>query len=154
MVAPRPKWATPSPLETPPNNIVASFIYGCAQRGLREHGPLRHNTGVGWVAPRTGHYADALSRRTKVCLILVESLGGIWGYGDILRLQTPTPHPFQTPNGRPARPQSTALTTAMPPLVLTRLCNTTRNASPAPPLWLMPPPYARKLSASSNRPVF
>lgn len=49
-----------------------------AQRGLPEHGPLRHDSGVGCVAPRPGQYADALSRRTKVCLMLVESLGGIY----------------------------------------------------------------------------
>eukprot|EP00962_Isochrysis_galbana_P016258 scaffold4655_cov115-Isochrysis_galbana.AAC.1 len=48
------------------------------QRGLPQHGPLRHDTGMGWVASRLGQYADALSRRTKVCLILVESLGGIY----------------------------------------------------------------------------
>eukprot|EP00962_Isochrysis_galbana_P037904 scaffold13330_cov120-Isochrysis_galbana.AAC.2 len=48
---------------------------GCASpRGTPDQGPLSHDTGVGWVAPHTGQYADALSRRTKVCLILVESL--------------------------------------------------------------------------------
>eukprot|EP00962_Isochrysis_galbana_P059401 scaffold32972_cov135-Isochrysis_galbana.AAC.1 len=52
---------------------------------------LLHDTGVGWVAPHTGQYADALSRRTKVCLILVESLGGI--YYDASKLQLHTNYP-------------------------------------------------------------
>lgn len=60
------------------------LVYGwimCSIDAARwlEQGPLSHShdTGVGWVAPHAGQYADALSRRTKVCLILVESLGGI-----------------------------------------------------------------------------
>eukprot|EP00962_Isochrysis_galbana_P025476 scaffold7858_cov117-Isochrysis_galbana.AAC.3 len=35
------------------------LVYGCAQRGLPQHGPLRHDTGMGWVASRLGQYADA-----------------------------------------------------------------------------------------------
>jgi hypothetical protein len=40
---------------------------------------------VGWVAKRVGQYADALSRKTKVFLVFVESLGGIY-YGTKLHL--------------------------------------------------------------------
>jgi hypothetical protein len=39
---------------------------------------MRHRDGEGWVDQSLGDYADALSRRTKVCLVLVESLGGIY----------------------------------------------------------------------------
>jgi len=47
------------------------LVYGCAKRGSPDQGPLSHNTGVGWVAPHIGQYADAdaLSCGTKVCLI-------------------------------------------------------------------------------------
>jgi hypothetical protein len=38
---------------------------------LPAHGPLRHDTGAGWVAQHPGQYADALSRKIKVCLVLV-----------------------------------------------------------------------------------
>jgi len=54
------------------------LVFGCAERGTQAQGQLRHDTGLGWVAPRAGQYADALSRKTKVCLVLVESLGGIY----------------------------------------------------------------------------
>jgi len=70
------------------------------QRGLPQHGPLRHDTGMGWVASRLGQYADALSRRTKVCLILVESLGGSGIY--LPRLQPPNVNSTPSPNGHPA----------------------------------------------------
>jgi hypothetical protein len=63
------------------------LVYGCAERGFPVHGPLCHTTGTGWVAKRDGQYADALSRKTKVCLVLVESLGGIY-YGTKLHLHT------------------------------------------------------------------
>jgi hypothetical protein len=43
-------------------------------------GPLRHDTRVGWVAKHEGQYRDALSHRTKVYLMLVESLDGIYSY--------------------------------------------------------------------------
>jgi hypothetical protein len=36
---------------------------------------MRHDTGEGWVARTQGDYADALSKGTKVCLVLVETLG-------------------------------------------------------------------------------
>lgn len=45
---------------------------------MRTQGPFQHATGVGWVARKEGQYADALARKTKVCLVLVESLGGIY----------------------------------------------------------------------------
>jgi hypothetical protein len=53
------------------------LVYGCAERG-HQHQAFRHDKGVGWVAYHKGQYVDALSRRTKVCLALVESLGGIY----------------------------------------------------------------------------
>eukprot|EP00962_Isochrysis_galbana_P012237 scaffold3457_cov118-Isochrysis_galbana.AAC.4 len=62
--------------------------------------PLSHNTGVGWVAPHIGQYADALSRGTKVCLILVESLGGIY----LLRLITKLRERVEANDGAPTAP--------------------------------------------------
>jgi hypothetical protein len=55
------------------------FVFGCAARGVpeQEQGPMRHEDGEGWVGHSLGDYADAVSRRTKVCLVLVESVGGI-----------------------------------------------------------------------------
>jgi len=58
------------------------------------------DTGVGCVAPHAGQYADALSRRTKVCLILEESLGGIY-YASKLQL-----HKLSPPRAPPAEPRS------------------------------------------------
>jgi hypothetical protein len=54
------------------------LAFGCAARGVPEQGPMGHQDGEGWVDQSLGDYADALSRRTKVCLVLVESLGGIY----------------------------------------------------------------------------
>jgi hypothetical protein len=54
------------------------LVYGCAERGHQHQGPFRHDKVVGWVAYHKGQYVYALSRRTKVCLALVESLGGVF----------------------------------------------------------------------------
>ena len=35
-------------------------ILGCKKRGLPTDKPMDHATGRGWVAPRKGHYYDAL----------------------------------------------------------------------------------------------
>jgi hypothetical protein len=54
------------------------LVYGCTGRGTQSQGLLQHATGVGWVAHHEGQYADALARKIEVCLVLVESLGGIY----------------------------------------------------------------------------
>src|SRR6056297_341339 len=54
------------------------LVFGCRERGKDTQGALNHSTGKGWVQARAGQYADALSKKTKVCLMLVESFGGIY----------------------------------------------------------------------------
>ena len=39
--------------------------------------PFNHRTGLGYVAPHAGHYADALSKGTNVVLVLVETTGAV-----------------------------------------------------------------------------
>ena len=54
------------------------LIYGCRERGRQRDGPLDHATGKGWVKGVKGHYHDAIVvKRTRVCAMLVENLGGI-----------------------------------------------------------------------------
>ena len=54
------------------------LIFGCRERGRKGDGPLSHATGKGWVKAKKGHYEDAIVRkRTRVCAMLVEALGGI-----------------------------------------------------------------------------
>jgi hypothetical protein len=53
-----------------------SLLFGFADLGLQNQGPLNHATGVRWVDRHSVPYVDALGRRTKFCLMLVES---IWG---------------------------------------------------------------------------
>jgi hypothetical protein len=68
-------------------------VLGCEARGDPEQGPLRPSPRYripvwnGWPSMRGSQYRDALSRRTKVCLMLVESLGGIY-YSSKLQLHT------------------------------------------------------------------
>jgi hypothetical protein len=42
---------------------------------------------MGWVKKKNGQYADAIKRRTKLCLMLVESFGGI-NHSSNLQLNT------------------------------------------------------------------
>ena len=52
-------------------------MFGCKGRGRPSDGPLDHRTGKGWVKETAGQYADALNKRTKVHLLLVERTGGV-----------------------------------------------------------------------------
>ena len=52
-------------------------ILGCKARGRPRDGPMRHDTGKGWVARRGGDYEDALVvKRSKVVPAVIESTGG------------------------------------------------------------------------------
>jgi hypothetical protein len=54
------------------------MIYGARERGRQQDGPLKHDTGRGWVRGVRGHYHDAIVRkRTRVCAMIVEAYGGI-----------------------------------------------------------------------------
>jgi hypothetical protein len=50
---------------------------GCPQRGHPGQAPFDHSTGVGYVAPHKGHYADALAKHRTVQLLLVETTGAV-----------------------------------------------------------------------------
>jgi len=50
----------------PPPSISICMCVPHAARGSPAQGPLSHDTGIGWVAPHLGQYADSLSRGTKV----------------------------------------------------------------------------------------
>ena len=53
-------------------------ILGCKKRGRPSDKPMDHATGKGWVAPRKGHYHDALAvKRATVIAAVMESTGGI-----------------------------------------------------------------------------
>jgi len=53
-------------------------ILGCKKRGRPSDKPMDHATGKGWVAPREGHYHDALAvKRATVIAAVMESTGGI-----------------------------------------------------------------------------
>ena len=52
-------------------------ILGCKKRGQPTDRPMDHATGKGWVAPRIGHYYDALVvKRSRVIAAVIESTGG------------------------------------------------------------------------------
>ena len=52
-------------------------ILGCKKRGLPTDKPMDHATGRGWVAPRKGHYYDALVvKRSRVIAAVIEATGG------------------------------------------------------------------------------
>ena len=53
------------------------LILGCKQRGRRGMKAMDHATGIGWVQPVSGQYADALRRGQTVVCAIVESTGGV-----------------------------------------------------------------------------
>eukprot|EP00962_Isochrysis_galbana_P012044 scaffold3392_cov131-Isochrysis_galbana.AAC.4 len=103
--------------------------------------------------PHAGQYADALSRDTKVCLILIlveRVLGGN------LPTTPPNYNFTSSPNAPPEPPPLIALNMAVPvpPLAPEPICSTTHNASPGPPSLPTPKPFARRWFPTSNRRVF
>jgi hypothetical protein len=101
---------------------VGMLGLGCEARRSGAQGPLCQITRVGWVAKHEGQYQDALSRRTKVCLMLVESLGGIY----YIFLQAPTSHPC-LPSGQLEFLRWIALARVVLPPAPVRLCSITTN---------------------------
>jgi hypothetical protein len=52
-------------------------VFGSPERGRPRDGAFDHSTGRGWVAKADGQYKDALAKKLKIVLFLVEAFGGI-----------------------------------------------------------------------------
>jgi hypothetical protein len=50
---------------------------GCKERGDPSEPAMKHDTGVGWVAARDGHYAPAIAAKRRVTVLVAEVTGAM-----------------------------------------------------------------------------